>query len=71
MLISIEDHALANDLCAHYQRSGFEAESVGGGVVEVTLRDAPTPDQERREVLMHLKIWEVTRRRFATCPEEA
>jgi hypothetical protein len=60
MLISIDDHTLTDDLCAHYRRSGFHAEAVGGGMVDVTLRDAPTPDQERREIVMHLRIWEVT-----------
>jgi len=50
---------LVNDLCAHYTRSGFTAESVGGGMVEVTRLDAPTEAQQRREVLLHLRVWEV------------
>jgi hypothetical protein len=60
MLIRIDDHSLVDDLCAHYRRSGFEAESVGGGMIEAGRSDAPDADQERREVLMHLRVWEVT-----------
>jgi hypothetical protein len=29
MLILIDDHSRVDDLCAHYRRSGFDAESVG------------------------------------------
>ena len=60
MLIRTDDHTLVDDLCAHYRRSGFHAESVGGGMIEVGRPDAPDVDQERREVLMHLRVWEVT-----------
>ena len=52
MLIRIDDHSLVDNLCAHYRRSGFEAESVGGGVVEVGRAGAPDEEWERREVLM-------------------
>jgi hypothetical protein len=60
MLIRTDDHSLVDHLCAHYRRSGFHAESVGGGMIEVARPDAPNEDQERREVLMHLRVWEVT-----------
>jgi hypothetical protein len=60
MLIRTDDHTLVDDLRAHYRRSGFHAESVGGGMLEVRRLDAPDPEQERREVLMHLRVWEVT-----------
>src|SRR5436305_11970747 len=59
VLIRIEDRSLVDDLCAHYRRSAFQAESVGGGMIEVTRRDASDDEQERREVLMHLRVWEV------------
>ena len=59
MLIQLADHALVDDFCAHYRRSGFHAEDVGGGVVEIVRPDAPQVEQERREVLMHLRVWEV------------
>lgn len=55
----MDDHALVNDLCAHYARSGFTVGSVGGGMIEVERPDAATKDQERRDVLLHLRVWEV------------
>ena len=60
MLIQLNDHALVNDLCAHYRRSGFTAQPVGGGMIEVTRPDSPTEELERREVVLHLRVWEVT-----------
>jgi hypothetical protein len=62
MLIRIDNHTLVDHLCAHYRRSGFHAESVGGGMIEVARPDAPDEAQERREVLMHLQVWKVTTR---------
>ena len=59
MLIRIAHHELVDGLCAHYRRSGFDAEAVGGGMVEVTRPDAPTDEQARYEVLLHLRIWQV------------
>ena len=59
MLIRLANHALVDDLCAHYRRSGFRAESVGAGLVEVAREDAPTREQERQEMLMHLRVWEI------------
>ncbi len=58
MLIRLDDTTLVDDFCAHYRRSGFAAERVGDGRVEVTRADAPTPEQERYEVLLHLRVWE-------------
>jgi len=60
MLIRMDDHTLVDDLCTHYRRSGFHAESVGGGMIDVARPDAPDEAQERREVLMHLRVWKVT-----------
>ena len=59
MLIRIDNHALVNNLCAHYRRSGFTAQPVGGGMIEITRPDSPTEDQHRREVLLHLRVWDV------------
>jgi hypothetical protein len=58
MHIWLDDPTLVDDLCAHYRRSGFAAERVGGGRVEVALADAPSREQERLEVLLHLRVWE-------------
>lgn len=60
MLIRVNDIDLVDDLCVHYRRSGFHVEGVGGGMVEVARQDAPSREQERYEVLMHLRIWQVT-----------
>ena len=60
MLIRVDDNDLVDDLCAHYRRSGFHVEAVGGGMAEVARRDAPSREQERYEVLLHLRIWQVT-----------
>jgi hypothetical protein len=59
MLIRLNTSELVDDLCAHYRRSGFHVEPVGGAMVEVGRRDAPTREQERYEVLLHLRIWQV------------
>jgi hypothetical protein len=58
MLIRLDDANLVDDFCDHYRRSGFDAELVGGGRVEVVRPDAPTSEQERYEVLLHLRVWE-------------
>jgi hypothetical protein len=59
MLIHLDNHALVNDLCAHFSRSGFRTQSVGGGMVQVIPPSAPTEDQGRRDLLLHLRVWEV------------
>jgi hypothetical protein len=59
MLIQLDNHAVGvSELCAHFRRSGFRAESVGGGMVSRVA--APTEDQERRDLLLHLRVWEVS-----------
>ncbi len=58
MLIRLDDITLIDDLCAHYRRSGFRVEHVGGGMVDVAREDAPSPEQERHEVRLHLRVWE-------------
>ena len=58
MLISVSDITLIENLCAHYRRSGFRAEPVGGAMIEVARADAPSQEQERTEVLLHLRVWE-------------
>jgi hypothetical protein len=58
MLIRLEDNTLIEDLSVHYRRSGFLVEHLGGGLIDVARADAPTPEQERHEVLLHLRVWE-------------
>jgi hypothetical protein len=59
MLIRVRDYALLNDLCVHFRRSGFEVESIGDCMIEVGRPDAPDESQELREVLIHLRVWQV------------
>ena len=56
MLIRLDDNTMVDDLCAHYRRSGFRVEPMGGGMVDVARENAPTPEQH--EVLLHLRVWE-------------
>jgi hypothetical protein len=58
MLIRLDDTTLIDEFCAHYLRSGFQVERVGGAMVEVGREDAPSPEQERHEVVLHLRVWE-------------
>jgi hypothetical protein len=58
MLISLTDHGLVDDLCAHFLRSGFTAERVGGGSLQVTRPHAANEREERVQILLHLRIWQ-------------
>jgi hypothetical protein len=57
MLITINDPELADDLCAHYTRSGFSVERISATRAEIVRDDAPTAEQGRREVELHLLVW--------------
>jgi len=59
MLIQLDDHTLVDDLCAHFARSGFTARSVGAGTAEIARRIPSTDDQDRREILLHLRVWQI------------
>jgi hypothetical protein len=59
MLIRLDDHALVDDLCVHYTRSGFVCERVGGGMIEVSWPVAPTGEHDDRACLMHLQVWKI------------
>ena len=59
MLIRLDEQALVDDLCAHFRRSGFTAESVGGGMVEVEAPSAPSDEEARRAVGQHLRVWQI------------
>jgi hypothetical protein len=60
MLIRLSDRSLADDVCAHFTRSGFTCNPAGGSMVDVTRPDAPTSGQERREIEFHLRVWRAT-----------
>ena len=59
MLIQLDDPTLAADLCAHYTRSGFQARAVGEGVVEADRPETVTNFQVLRDLVLHLRIWQV------------
>jgi hypothetical protein len=56
--IAITNPEYASDLCAHFKRSGFDVQLVSDGIIEVGLREAPNPHQERLEVALQLRVWE-------------
>ena len=56
MLLRLDEPALLPDLAEHFTRAGFLVRRVAGGL-DVTRPDAPSPDQERREVDVHLRVW--------------
>jgi hypothetical protein len=57
MLIQISENAFVADLCAHFFRAGFTVSETEGAVIQVSREDAPSTDQERREVELHLAVW--------------
>ncbi len=59
MRLRTGDPTLLDDLRAHFERSGFAVESTGDADLDVRRSDAPSAEQERREVELHLKIWRV------------
>jgi hypothetical protein len=59
MVICIHDHTLVDDVYVHFRRSGFTAERLGGGMVEVAPPDASNAERARCDVLLHLRVWSV------------
>jgi hypothetical protein len=60
VLIRLSNPSFADDLCAHFQRSGFTAKRRGTRTIEVGRADAPNPEQEAREIEVHLRVWRAT-----------
>lgn len=54
------EQAFVDDLCVYFRRSDFVAERAGGSMIEVYRPDAPSADQERREIELHLRVWRAT-----------
>jgi hypothetical protein len=59
MRVLLDDPALVDDLCAHFRRSGFTADPAGGRMVELSLTAAPSREQARNEILVHLQLWRI------------
>jgi hypothetical protein len=60
MLIRLSSPSYTDDLCAHFRGSGFTAKRRGTRTIEVERPDAPSPEQEVREVELHLGLWRAT-----------
>ncbi|HEY7003815.1 MAG TPA: hypothetical protein VH281_06000 [Gaiellaceae bacterium] len=60
MLIRVSDPGLAEDLREHFRRSGFSADRRGVDALDISRPDAPEPGQERREIEVHLRVWQAT-----------
>ena len=60
MRLRIGDPTLLDDLCAHFERSGFAVERTGGDAdLDVRRLDAPSAEQEALEIEVHLKVWRI------------
>jgi hypothetical protein len=57
MRLRTGDPTLLDDLRAHFERSGFAVESTGDGDLDVRRPDAPSVEQEAREIELHLMVW--------------
>ena len=66
LLIQVGDQSFVDEFCAHFTRSGFTIERAGGSMVQVYRLDAPTRDQERLEVTLHVRVWHVV-----SCPGQS
>jgi len=59
MRLGTGDLTLLDDLRTHFERSGFVVEKTGDADLDVRWPDAPSPDQEAREIELHLQVWHV------------
>jgi hypothetical protein len=57
MRLRTGDPTLLDDLRAHFERSGFAVECTGDADLDVRRPDAPSAEQEAREIELHLKVW--------------
>ncbi len=59
MVIRLNDPGHVDDLCAHFRRAGLLAERVSENAVEVMRSENTTRDQDRHEIAIHLRVYEV------------
>jgi hypothetical protein len=59
--IGVEDRDLVLDLRDHLRSIGCIALEAGPGEVEVTIPDALTAAQERRELQTYMRLWSAAR----------
>ena len=74
MRIRVTDPEALASVFAHFERSGFSVR-IGGepGVLDVCHPAAKTPDQERTDVELHLRVWRAMhpRRRVEILEDES
>jgi hypothetical protein len=58
--IRVDPPALLDDLCWHFERAGFDVQRLASDSIAVRRLDAPSEAQARREIGIHLRIWEAT-----------
>jgi len=56
--IRVDPSALLGDLCWHFERAGFAVQRLHSDSIAVRRLDAPSEAQARREIGLHLHIWE-------------
>jgi hypothetical protein len=56
--LTFHDPSLLAELTQHFERSGFRVKRAGD-VIDVKRPDAADEEQEKREVLLHLRVWTV------------
>jgi len=59
MRLRTGDLTLLDNLRAHFERSGFIVALSGDGDLDVRRSDAPSVEQEAREIELHLMIWRI------------
>ena len=59
MLIRLDDRTLIDDLCANFRRSVFQAEPEEGAGLRVHQPDAVSTSDERQQILLHLRVWQL------------
>jgi hypothetical protein len=67
MQLRLSDNpALIPELRQHFERSGFVTNRVSEDTIEAWRPDAPSAEQERREIGLHLAVWRAMHAGIAT-----
>ena len=61
MRLRTGDLTLLGALRAHFERSGFAVETTDDNDLDVRRPDAPSPEQEAREIELHVMMWRIMR----------